>query len=69
MCISGTEPVRKCVDVEKLREWRARLHEIVEPITRYQQDQDAMKNAVIKQSAVLAKMIIEDIEREMGPRL
>lgn len=59
-------PVKKELDIETLRAWRVRLHDIVEPTTRYLQDQDAMKNAVIKQNATIAKALIKEIEEEMG---
>lgn len=59
------ESPRKQIEIEKLRDWRVRLHGIVEPTTRYLHDQDAMRNAVIKQNAETAKVLIEEIEQEM----
>lgn len=63
---AAISPAKKHIDVEKLRDWRVRLHGIVEPTTRYLHDQDAMKNAVIKQNAEIAKRLIKEIEEEMG---
>lgn len=56
----------KAIDIDKLRDWRVRLHQIVEPTVRYSHDQDMMRNDVIKQNAATAKRLIEEIEEEMG---
>lgn len=59
-------PVMKQIEIERLRDWRVRLHGVVEPHVRYQQDRDVMKDAVISQNAATAKSLIEEIEELMG---
>ena len=59
-------PAMKSIEIEKLRDWRVRLHGIVEPTVRYQKDRDVMKDAVISQNAATAKSLIEEIEELMG---
>lgn len=64
-----SNPVTKEIDIEKLREWRARLAKIVNPLVTYSQDHSLMQTRAIQSNALIAEALIKEIEKEMGAYL